>query len=78
MARELVADKARRYLCEGRVIVIDAGKGHVTATVRGDGAVWFVAYEAGLWSCTCPNRTPCVHRRAVRLVTAPDLEEIRP
>jgi uncharacterized Zn finger protein len=74
MPRELVAEKARRYLGEGRVIVTDAGPGHVTASVRGDGAMWWVAYDAGEWACTCPNRTTCVHRRAVRLITAPDLE----
>jgi uncharacterized Zn finger protein len=75
--RELVAEKAKRYLGEGRVIVTAVGPGSATASVRGDGAVWIVTYSDHEWACTCPNRTTCTHLRAVRLVTAPDHPEQR-
>ena len=71
--RELVAEKAKRYLAEGRVIVITAGRDHVTAVVRGDGHRYVTGYRDGRWVCTCPNTTDCSHRRALRLIAAPDL-----
>jgi uncharacterized Zn finger protein len=73
--RETVAEKARRYLTEGRVIVTDARPGQVSAVIRGDGAVWLTGYRSGTWTCSCPNRTDCTHRRALRLITAPDIKE---
>lgn len=78
MPRELVADKAKRYLGEGRVIVTAAGNGYVTATVRGDGAIYRTGYRSGAWWCTCPNTHDCSHRRALRLITAPDIERTQP
>jgi uncharacterized Zn finger protein len=74
--REKAQTKARRYLTEGRVIVTDAGPGHVRATVRGDGTVWTCGFYAGAWRCSCPVTTDqCSHLHALRLVTAPDLAE---
>ena len=74
MTREKAATKARRYLVEGRVILIRVSDGAVTARVRGDGAIWDASYHAGRWSCTCPARSDqCCHLRAVRMVTAPDI-----
>lgn len=73
MTRENATTKARRYLGEGRVIVLVANRGMVRARVRGDGAVYRVEHTYGTWSCTCPHRGPgCSHLRAVRLVTAPE------
>lgn len=72
MPRELVADKAKRYLAEGRVTVLMVNDRRVVASVKGDGAMWRVAWHFGTWTCTCPNSTTCCHLRAVRLITAPD------
>lgn len=65
--------KARRYVVEGRVVIDEAGVGHVLATVRGEGALHHVRYRDGAWSCTCPAPAPasCSHLQAVSLVTAP-------
>lgn len=71
MSRENVDDRARRYLTEGRVVITAAGPGHVDARVRGDGAIWTVAYRRGGWSCDCPSRGRCAHLIAVGCVTAP-------
>jgi hypothetical protein len=74
MSRETVAEKARRYLVEGRVIVTTAGPDHVAATVRGDGHLYHCGFARGHWHCTCAAGRDCSHRRALRLVTAPDLD----
>lgn len=72
--RESAADKARRYLTEGRVILTRVSDRIVAARVRGDGAIWDVVYTRGRWSCNCPVTTDqCAHCRAVRLVTAPEV-----
>jgi uncharacterized Zn finger protein len=74
MARESAAVKARRYLCEGRVILTRVTPSLVVAHVRGDGTVHRCSYLAGVWSCSCPVRTDqCAHLLAVRLVVAVDL-----
>lgn len=76
MARESAAAKARRYLAEGRIIVIAAEVGRVEARCRGSGVVHRLGYRSGEWSCSCPARTDgCAHLLALRLVTAPDLED---
>lgn len=65
--------KARRYVVEGRVVVDEAGIGHVRATVRGEGALHVVRYRDDAWSCDCPapDHARCSHLQAVSLVTAP-------
>lgn len=74
MTRTSAADKARTYLAEGRLIVIAAKPGTVTATCRGDGAIHDLGYRSGTWWCSCPCRTDqCAHLRALRLTTCPDL-----
>ncbi len=77
MTRENAATKARRYLTEGRVIVTHARPGHsVHATIRGDGTIHHAYWRSGAWVCDCPVRTDqCAHLIALRLVTAPDLDE---
>lgn len=73
--RENAATKARRYLTEARVIVTTAAPGNVTATARGDGAIYHLGYS-GHWWCSCPVRTDqCAHLIALRLITCPDLGE---
>ncbi len=71
MVRESASAKARRYLVEGRIIVVSVSDDRVLARVRGDGHIWLVIFEGGVWSCPCPARTDqCSHLRALRLITA--------
>lgn len=73
--RENAAQKAVRYLREGRVVLTRVDASKVTACVRGDGKIWDVTWERGRWDCTCPARTDqCAHARAVRLVVVTDIE----
>ena len=75
MVRDSASAKSRRYLAEGRVIIIRVSDDRVLARVRGDGHIWLVIYESGRWSCPCPARTDqCSHLRALRLITAVGLE----
>lgn len=72
--RENAADKGRRYLCEGRVVLTHVTAGKVAATIRGDGTFHQATYRNGVWSCTCQARSSsCSHLVAVRLCTAVDL-----
>ena len=72
--RETAATKARRYLAEGRITLIDVAEFRVSARVRGDGRIYDAGYRNGAWSCTCPARSDaCSHLRALRLTTAVDL-----
>lgn len=79
MPRETKDEKAMRYLCEGRVVLVHVSRSAVTAHVRGEGAVYRTRWEAGAWSCTCPHgarTTDCSHVAAVKRVTAVDLEAV--
>ena len=73
--RENAAQKGRRYLCEGRLVVraFDEAAGTVRADVRGAGAVYAVrrTRDSG-WRCTCPARGTCAHLTALQLVVALD------
>jgi uncharacterized Zn finger protein len=69
--RENAAAKARRYLVEGRVMLlrVDVMGSFVVGSVRGDhGIVYRVAHEDGGWRCTCPAIGPCAHLLALQLV----------
>jgi hypothetical protein len=70
MTRETIADKARRYLCEGRIVVTAVDGDHVTAACRGNGEVYQLGHEPGRgWHCSCPVRTDrCAHLQALQLV----------
>lgn len=70
---EAARHKARRYLLEGRVVVDEAGAGHIRATVRGDGVLHHVSCDDDGWHCTCPRTQPgsCSHVLALMLVSAP-------
>jgi uncharacterized Zn finger protein len=75
MPRENAADKSKRYLCEGRVVLVHVSEGSVRAHVRGDGHVWNASFDGAAWFCDCPARSDqCSHLRAVRLVTAVGME----
>ena len=45
--RENAATKARRYLCEGRVVVTGVAPNRVEARVRGDGTFHACHYRGG-------------------------------
>jgi hypothetical protein len=71
-ARESAAAKARRYLAEGRLTVLEVGPSIVRAVCRGDGQVYRCGWWRGRWGCTCPAastfRAHCAHLLALRLV----------
>jgi hypothetical protein len=76
--RESTAQKGRRYLAEGRLIVTALDQHHVTATCRGDGALHRLSWTpAQGWTCTCLARGRCAHLLALGAVTAVDLEHHR-
>lgn len=73
MPRETVRDKASRYLVEGRVVILEAGRYGCAAHVRGEGAIYVVRWF-GDWTCPHPNRsTHCSHVLACQRVVAVDL-----
>lgn len=77
--RETAAEKARRYLAEGRLVVtvVDLDCQVVRATCRGDGVLHSLGFHRRLgWWCSCPSRSGrCCHLLALRSVTAVDLPE---
>jgi len=71
--RESAAGKARRYLTEGRLLVMEVAVDRIAALCRGDTGVYSLGYSAGDWACDCPARTRgCSHLRALRLVIVAD------
>jgi hypothetical protein len=70
MTRETVDAKARRYLCEGRLIVTKVDGDHVMACCRGQGSVYRLGHEPGRgWFCDCSARGTCCHLVALMAVT---------
>lgn len=70
---ETTAEKAKRLLVEGRVVVVRADREQIAATVRGDGRIYDTGFR-GEWSCSCPTPSPtCSHIRALKLITAVDV-----
>ena len=72
--RESAADKGRRLLVEGRLIVERVERtGLVVASCRGDsGEVYKLGYDPGAhqWRCTCEEmKGRCSHLVALQLVT---------
>ncbi len=69
MSRESAHAKARRYLAEGRLLVIEVNEDRIAALCKGDGRVYSLGL-AGDWHCDCPALSrDCSHLRALRLVT---------
>ncbi len=70
-ARENVEVKARRYLGESRLTVLQVDGDHVEAECRGTGEVHRLGhhprYRNGWW-CSCPARGRCCHLAALQLV----------
>jgi hypothetical protein len=74
MPRESIEAKGRRYLTEGRLLVIEVGPRVIRATCRGDGAVHRLGWWRGRWGCSCPAGQfgrQCAHLAALRLVVSP-------
>jgi hypothetical protein len=67
---ESAAVKARRYLTEGRLLVIEVAVDRIAALCRGDTGLYSLGYAADDWACDCPARSRrCSHLRALQLVT---------
>ena len=66
---ETIAEKASRYLIEGRLIVERVDEHAIVARCRGRGAVYRLGYHDDGWHCTCPARGDCSHLLALQLVT---------
>jgi uncharacterized Zn finger protein len=72
MSRENSAAKAIRYLEQARVRILECHEdaGTLAAEVRGNGAIYVVAYDADGWRCTCPALGEnCSHVLACKAVT---------
>jgi uncharacterized Zn finger protein len=63
----LVAEKAARYLAEGRLTVHHADGQTVRASCRGQ-REYGLGFDGGSWACSCPARRECAHLVALRLV----------
>lgn len=73
--RENAQQKARRYLCEGRLIVRRVDGPHVLAYCRGDGVLHRIEMLDDVATCTCPARGRCSHLYALGLVVASNRKE---
>lgn len=71
MSRENAEAKARRYLGEGRlrVLEVDEYAGTALGECRGSGALYVVGRSEEGWRCSCPARSTCAHIHALQLVT---------
>lgn len=68
--RETAAAKARRYITEGRLVILEVSENRIQAFCRGDGAIWRPQWTPFGWECDCPARSHnCAHLLALRLVT---------
>lgn len=81
MPRENAEAKGRRYLTEGRLLVVEVTDQRIRAFCRGDGALHRCGMDGGgRWWCMCPARGDrCAHLTALRLVcVANQAQERRP
>ena len=77
MSRENAAEKAKRILSEGRLIVreLDEHGGTVAADCRGDAAVHSLGRDSRGWFCSCKARGRCSHLLALGSVVALEPKE---
>jgi hypothetical protein len=67
--REAVDVKARRYLVEGRLRILDVGATSVMANCVGDSAaIYDCGFADGGWFCNCPAVGRYAHVAALQLV----------
>ena len=77
--RENAEAKARRYLTEGRLVILDVTGSSVTGTCRGDAALYDVTHHRGRgWRCNCPARGRCAPLLAAGLVVVVTPEPNQP
>lgn len=70
MPREDAVQKGRRYVAEGRLLVIAVEGDHVAAVCRGGGEFYRLGHTPRRdWWCSCPAHTRCAHLNALMLVT---------
>jgi uncharacterized Zn finger protein len=75
MSRETIAEKATRYIGEGRLCVTHVGPAGVRATCRGNTGYTVTWTDETGWRCNCPARKrACAHVVAARLVTVAEGE----
>lgn len=68
--RESAFNKAKRYLVEGRLLVVTVDENRIAALCRGDGRLYSLGLDPRGWHCDCLAQTDqCAHLRALRLVT---------
>jgi uncharacterized Zn finger protein len=67
---ESAPEKARRYLAEGRLTVLQVDGDLVRAVCRGTGAIYQLGHTPGRgWRCSCAARGDCAHLLALMSVT---------
>ena len=76
--RENKEAKARRYLCEGRLIVTAVDSSSIEATCRGGGDVYALGCDRGYWWCGCSAVGECSHVVALKLITRRPQESVAP
>jgi uncharacterized Zn finger protein len=68
-SREHPRAKAARLLLEGRLTLLSAHAGRVTARVRGDQQSYHLGFTRGHWWCHCPEtKGRCSHLLALASV----------
>lgn len=79
MTRENAETKAWRLLITGRVVVRAVNARELLVVVRGETDEYLVRWRRGVgYTCTCPARSTCSHRKAAALVTVPPRGEQQP
>ncbi len=77
MPRESAAMKGRRYVTEGRLLLIEVTDQQIRARCRGNGAIHQLGHNgADGWWCSCPAVRTCAHLEALRLVTVVQGREV--
>lgn len=76
--RESAYTKARRYLVEGRLLIVEVTDNYIHALCRGDSGT---VYHLGLdreWHCDCPaSSRSCSHLRALKLVCVANTGDVK-
>lgn len=70
MNRENAATKGKRYLVEGRLMILHVGPSRVIARCRGTGVVHDLGFLNGRYFCSCAARSTCSHLHALQSVVS--------
>jgi hypothetical protein len=72
VTHESAFDEARRQLARGALVVHRIDEHGIEGLVRGDDeAVYRVAYEHGVWTCSCAQLGFCPHTFCLALTAKP-------